>query len=716
MTKKCRCDAIRPAMFMENCIWHSRNLSSSGVWRDLLRRVDARLWVESTIIRSTSAAVVIVLFLSRASKAAQHRWTVVSILAIVYEVGVLGWAMSPRPGTIIHALGSMRVVVCGDDGVGKSSLVTVLIKDRFVPNIEDILPPLTFPRGNQSVTVVDTSPQLRSRDQLLSDIRSASVIWLVFSDQYTMERVSLFWLPFLRLSGVNLPVILCQNKSDLQPDDVHEEDDEIYAMMHEFKEIESFIRCSAKEKANVIEAFYLCDRAVTHPLAPLFQSKENELKIAAVEALNRIFFVCDQDQTGFLSDLELLQLQFLCFQTSLESEELIQIHAALKERGEGLYVEGRGVSREGFLALASLYCERGRHETIWGILRKFHYTDSLSLDDKFLHPRLDVPPRSHVELSPDGYRFFVDLFTLFDKDNDGGLQPSELEALFAPVSGRLPQFWYNLGFPGTTVRNEQGYITLQGWLAQWAMTAFLEPRVCLEYLALLGYGARSTLTAVRVTKQARKRNPRSLVWRSSTVPDRMVFNCLVLGAKNSGKTTLLQSFLGQPDDGQLKKTAVNSIEMPGGKQCYLILQKAETINDAAELEKCDVVCLTYDSADPESFSHVVQLRNKFPELDELPLVFAALKADLDRQQQRCDEQPDEYTANLFITAPMHVSAEWPSSLNALFVQLVEAAQRPGSATPRHMEEEENDESLWIIAAGITSTLVIAGVLYRRYTQ
>lgn len=631
-----------------------------------------------------------------------------------------GWGSLSGPSRqtdqrIIHALGMMRVVVCGDDGVGKSSLVTVLIKDRFVPNIEDILPPLTFPRRNQTISVIDTSPQLRSRDQLLWDIRSASVIWLVFSDHYTMERISLFWLPFLRLSGVNLPVILCQNKSDLLPDPP-EDEDEIYTMMHEFKEIESFIRCSAKEKTNVIEAFYLCDRAVTHPLAPLFQSKENELKPAAVEALNRIFYVCDQDQTGFLSDLELLQLQFLCFQTSLESEELAQIHSALKQRGPGLYVEGRGVSREGFLALASLYCERGRHETIWGILRKFHYTDSLSLDDKFLHPRLDVPPRSHVELSPDGYRFFVDLFTLFDKDNDGGLRSSELKALFAPVSGRIPPLWYELGFPDATVRNEHGDITLQGWLAQWSMTAFLDPRVCLEYIALLGYGARSTLSAIRCTKQARKRNTKSVVWRNSTIPDRMVFNCFILGAKNSGKTTLLRSFLGQPDDGPIKKTAVNSIEMPGGKQSYLILQKSESLSGVSELANCDVVCLTYDSADPESFSHIVQLRKEIPELDNFPLVFVALKADLDRQQQRCDLQPDEYTANLSIAAPMHVSAEWPSSLNALFVQLVEAAQRPGSATPRHPEDEESDDSLWITAAGIASALVIAGVLYRRYIQ
>lgn len=36
----------------------------------------------------------------------------------------------------------MRIVLLGDDGVGKSTIITCLFKDKFVPNIEDLLPPL----------------------------------------------------------------------------------------------------------------------------------------------------------------------------------------------------------------------------------------------------------------------------------------------------------------------------------------------------------------------------------------------------------------------------------------------------------------------------------------------------------------------------------------------------------------------------------------------
>merc|ERR1711881_819916 len=97
-----------------------------------------------------------------------------------------------------------------------------------------------------------------------------------------------------------------------------------------------------------------------------------------------------------------------------------------------------------------LFAEKGRHETIWVILRTYQYTDSLSLLPSFLHPKLDVPALSSAELSPLGYRFFVDLFILHDKDNDGGLNSHELETLFAPTPG-IPPSWIESYFPSSTV-------------------------------------------------------------------------------------------------------------------------------------------------------------------------------------------------------------------------------------------------------------------------
>ncbi len=126
----------------------------------------------------------------------------------------------------------------------------------------------------------------------------------------------------------------------------------------------------------------------------------------------------------------------------------------------------------------------------------------------------------------------MDLFLLHDKDNDGGLSDAELGALFAPTPG-LPRSWDESAFPSCTVRNEAGYITLQGWLAQWSMMTFTEPRTTLEYLGYLGFEERGgTAAALKITKARKSRRRLNKV-------ERNVVLCYVLGASHSGKVRVL---------------------------------------------------------------------------------------------------------------------------------------------------------------------------------
>lgn len=253
-----------------------------------------------------------------------------------------------------------------------------------------------------------------------------------------------------------------------------------------------------------------------------------------------------------------------------------------------------GITERGFILLNKIFAEKGRHETVWSILRTFNYTDSLSLKDSFLHPkyyfsfwvvflglifglRFEVPLNASAELSPLGYRFFVDLFLLFDKDNDGGLNGDELSALFAPTPG-LPASWAESSFPSSTVRSEAGHITLQGWLAQWSMTTYQDPKTTLAYLAYLGFESRAkggTTAALKLTKPRKKRRRQGKV-------ERNVVLCYVLGASGSGKSSILDAFLNRALNLTYHPTikpraAVNSVELQGGKQCYLIVALPETV-------------------------------------------------------------------------------------------------------------------------------------------
>lgn len=484
--------------------------------------------------------------------------------------------------------------------------------------------------------------------------------------------------------------------------------------MAEFKEIDACIRTSAREHHNINEVFFLCQKAVTHPIAPIYDSKENNLKPAAIEALERVFYLCDKDQDGILNDKEIQDFQHKCFDKPLSSEDLANIKRSIQRSKPTSSHDiqddyaSEGIDVSGFIQLNKMFAEKGRHETIWIILRKFQYSDSLSLSDSFLHPKFDVPAHASAELSPVGYRFFVDLFLLHDKDNDGGLSDAELAALFAPTPG-IPALWVDSGFPSSTVRNEAGYVTLQGWLAQWSMTTFEDPKITLEYLAYLGFevDGRGTITALKVTKPRKRRQRPGKV-------ERNVFLCYVVGAAQSGKSALLNAFLARQFSATYHptikpQTAVNSVELQGGKQCYLILEELGELEPAildnqAKLDACDLLCYTYDSSDPDSFAHIINLRKRYPALlSSIPSVYVALKADQDRAVQRTEVQPDLFCEQLKMAKPLHVSSKW-TSIGDFFVHLAECATYPSQALPKNEDDSVDRTTLYV---GLTATIGVA---------
>lgn len=645
---------------------------------------------------------------------------------------------------------SVRVIVCGDDTVGKSTLIASLVKGSYVANIQNVLPPMTISAQDYSESLIDlVNSPMGSHESFIErkllkylpqktviidtstsdslnfhkELKRSDVIWLVYSDHYTYERISLHWIPMLRSLGVNLPIVVCANKSDLLPESTSiksQNSEEFLPLLHEFKEIEVCIRCSAKKNDNVVEAFYLCQRAITHPISPLFDSKEGNLKPLAVSALKRVFFLSDKDQDNYLNYDEFCDLHTKAFATKAtrsEYENIIQTIGHIIYSEQTADGESKGISEDGFIILNKMYVERGRHETIWGILRAFGYTDSLSLDDKFLFPKLEVHPDSSVELSPTGYKFMVDLFVKFDKDNDGGLNEQELNNLFYPTPG-IPKLWIDCNFPSSIVRNEAGYVTLQGWLAQWNLTTFLDYKTTLEYLAYLGFDEGNSSKALIITKPRKRRLKQNRVYRQP-IYDRNIFNCFIVGAPKSGKSSLLQLFLTGTYSENYSPTirpqiCTKDIELRGGKQCYLILEELgelepEILSNKSHLDKCDVICYTYDSSDPNSFQYLIDIREKYANtLNEIPCVFVALKADLDKQQQRSDVQPENYTRDLYLSSPLHISSSWATSLNELFTQIIDAATVPNLAIAGLQPEPETaiDENYkHVLLAGGTLTVM-----------
>jgi len=99
---------------------------------------------------------------------------------------------------------------------------------------------------------------------------------------------------------------------------------------------------------------------------------------------------------------------------------------------------------------------------------------------------------------------------------------------------------------------------------------------------------------------------------------RNVYRCHVIGAKNSGKTTLCQGLIGRTLEAT-KKLGVECEDMPKfvvnmiqvyGQEKYLVMQDID-LNRVVDFLPpseilCDVACLVYDASDPKSFEFVAR--------------------------------------------------------------------------------------------------------------
>ncbi|WFD34054.1 ERMES complex Ca(2+)-binding regulatory GTPase gem1 [Malassezia cuniculi] len=654
----------------------------------------------------------------------------------------------------------IRVVLAGDAGVGKSTLVTSLVKDCFVDKVQDTVPEISLPPDVSPdgvlTKIIDTSTRPEFRDRLESELRRANVIVLVYSvvDAESLERIPGYWLPYIRSLGINVPVVFVGSKVDLRDSDEYSLEEEIGPLMAEFKEVETCIECSARWSLNVGEVFFYAQKAVLYPTAPLYDSHSHTLKPACVEALCNIFRLCDTDKDDMLSDAELNEFQYLCFDSPLQLQELEGIKELVQESPDpnDPHLRDGNLTLSGFLYLHTLFIQRGRLETTWTVLWTFGYGMDLALDSAYVHPTFTIPPGCGAELSPLGYQFLTDIFKAHDKDHDGALNAQELDELFCTAPrGRHP--WDAYSFPSSTITDEHGAVTLQGWLAQWSMTTLLEHRTTLAYLAYLGYPlfarqnvsspksaspppvsssvpssyswldgsirraqpqAASTTTALKIVRR-RSGNER----RKSGAEPCSVFLALVLGAPGSGKSAILRHMVGKSHQHKYNPTqrvrhAVSAIEQ-GGAERYLVLQEfgsrneAEALRTMAKNPVAHVVVYVYDSSDTNSFSYVSNLRQQFPFLATLPSLFVATKSDLDLAQQRHEVQPDVYCRKLGLriprigSGPLSVSVQL-NQVAELYSIILSIATDPRGAVPQ-TSTALRERARWRVAALTLCTLL-----------
>ncbi|KAL6500461.1 hypothetical protein OROHE_025827 [Orobanche hederae] len=530
----------------------------------------------------------------------------------------------------------VRIVVAGDNGIGKSSLIRSAVYNKFDVNIaSSVLPPQRLPISLYPdivpVTIIDTSYR-RSEDNdiVTEELQRADLVILTYAcDRLeTLENLVTFWLPHLRQLEVKVPVLLVGCKLDLRDENQQVNLEQMMSpIMQQFREIETYIECSASRHIQVLEVFFFAQKAALYPTAPLFDQESQTLKPRCMRALKRIFILCDYDKDGALSDSELNNFHVVkCFNAPFEPYEIFGVKKVVqKHLPEG--VNERGLTLPGFLYLHALLIEKGPRETTWIVLRKFGYTDDIKLaDDLIPLPPLKRAP-DHAELTNEAINFLETVFDEFDSDRDGTLQPRELEELFstAPESP-----WIENPYKDAVERNAFGGLSLDAFLSEWA-----------------------------------------------------------------GKSALLNSLIGRLYSVAYNPTCedrygVKVVDMFRGNQKYLVLREIseagveKLLANKESLASCDIAMFVHDRSDESSWKASSELLLKIAGHGEdtgflVPCLIVAAKNDQDSFTMAIHEAT-RVSLDMGVKAPMPISVKF-EDFNSTFRRIVTAAEHPHLSIP-----------------------------------
>ncbi|KAL6636691.1 hypothetical protein ACP70R_024263 [Stipagrostis hirtigluma subsp. patula] len=634
---------------------------------------------------------------------------------------------APAAAANLAGKSGVRVVVIGDPGTGKSSLVVALATEQFPENVPRVMPPTRLPADyfpdRVPITIIDTSSSPEQKPKLIAECQAADAVVLTYACDRpaTLERLSSFWLPELRRLQLKAPVIVVGCKLDLRDEQQVSLEQVMAPIMQSFREIETCIECSALRQIQVPEVFYYAQKAVLHPTAPLFDQEAQSLKPRCVRALKRIFILCDNDKDGALSDVELNEFQVRCFSAPLQPTEISGVKRVVQEKmPEGVHESG--LTLTGFLFLHALFIEKGRLETTWTVLRKFGYDNDIKLRDDLIAVPIKRAPDQTLEMTIEVVDFLRGIFNMFDIDNDGALLPAELEDLFSTAPENP---WSSDPYKDCAEKNVLGGLSLEGFLSKWALMTLLDPVNSFANLVYVGYPG-DVVSAFTLTRKRR-------VDRKKQQTQRNVFQCYVFGARGSGKTSLLQSFIGrQPSDAlpsNSERFATNTVELPDGTRKTLVLREIpegevrSILGDKESLAACDVAVFVYDSCDEYSWQRardlLVQVATHGENTGyEVPCLIVAAKDDLDQSPVALQEST-RVSQDMGIEMPIPISVRL-RDLNNIFCRIVHAAQQPHLSIPeteagktRRQYRQLLNRSLMVVSVGAAVAVVGIGA-YRIY--
>eukprot|EP00741_Cyanophora_paradoxa_P001033 tig00000455_g995.t1 len=616
----------------------------------------------------------------------------------------------------------VRVLVVGDEGTGKTSIINSLVSERFQEELPKVMQPVKITEnGGEKVTITIVDSASGNEAELEEEMKKSNVVIVVYAvdNDATLASVRERWMPMIRKLGLGVPVVLTGNKIDVRGDEMRngELENQIMPLMNEFSEIETCIECSAKQVFNIAEVFYFAQKAVLHPIAPIYDIREHKLRPECERALQRIFAMCDRDRDGCLNDDELNAFQLHCFGQPLRTEEVKGVKDVVRANTADGVSDSNGLTVTGFCYLHTLFIHKGRVETTWTILRKFGYDDQLRLTRDPAITEMKRGKEQVLELSEAGIAFLTEVFERFDKDKDGLLSEQELADLWS-WTPKNP--WGSLAEVGEVVETDaKGRLTLDGFLCRWTLwlnapaemggSLAGNPSEALHYIQHLAF-PENPRECVRVVRGGRRKGDAR---RGRRAP-RTVFNCFVLGVEQTGKSSFINALIARPykpahvPTKQRKiacqMTTVTDVTDEEVRVTIIMhefpFSEREGLLASEEMNVADLACICFH--DSASFQRAVDMSEKLP--PRVPRIFVQTKRDamLDKIVLPSGEDPLTFCKRADLPAPVDIAVSQGDLGDPhIFPMMCETALQPSVACPHGAYETVGE-------GGIGKPLVVAG--------
>ena len=159
-----------------------------------------------------------------------------------------------------------KIIVVGDTGVGKTSLLRRYVSNEFSKSIQHTISDnyfksqIEFHSGDiVHLQLWDFGGQAKHRHLLNNFVAGARGALILIDTSKPLKIISILeWVNMVRQADISLPILLVGTKNDLKKS---VKDEEIEHVIEIFK-LHNYIETSAKENFNVFRVFYKISEAI----------------------------------------------------------------------------------------------------------------------------------------------------------------------------------------------------------------------------------------------------------------------------------------------------------------------------------------------------------------------------------------------------------------------------------------------------------------------